>query len=438
MPIPENVENLRRVSAKSSIYQVVCSWIITGVLKPGEKIVDSELAKRFNVSRTPVREAIQILEGQKLVYVVPGRATVVADIDPADIEKCYRTLAELQGLAAELACGSLTDRELEQLERIHAAFVDACGRNDGTDAITQDSLFHDAIVRGAHNEYVEEFSHTMILHIQRIKYHYFHCDRLRKISVSQHGEILQTIQARDSARAKELIETQLGNSAQMRAIGAKPIKGVIFTGAPGTGKTHLARIIANVADAQFYLVSGPTIVSKYVGDSEETLRMIFAAAQSDKRAIIFFDEIDSIASSRETDTNGVGKRLVAQLLTLMDGFESKGNVVVVAATNRLEDVDPALLRPGRFDWQIPFPMPSEHDRLRILQVQAASLSCEGELPLTDVAERTEGWSGAEVCAIWTEAALVAAKDKRAAIRAGDLMTAFERVEHRPEFRARRH
>ena len=103
MPIPENVENLRRVSAKSSIYQVVCSWIITGVLKPGEKIVDSELAKRFNVSRTPVREAIQILEGQKLVYVVPGRATVVADIDPADIEKCYRTLAELQGLAAELA-----------------------------------------------------------------------------------------------------------------------------------------------------------------------------------------------------------------------------------------------------------------------------------------------------------------------------------------------
>ena len=139
--------------------------------------------------------------------MVPGRATVVADIDPADIEKCYRTLAELQGLAAELACGSLTDRELEQLERIHAAFVDACGRNDGTDAITQDNLFHDAIVRGAHNEYVEEFSHTMILHIQRIKYHYFHCDRLRKISVSQHGEILQTIQARDSARAKELMRS---------------------------------------------------------------------------------------------------------------------------------------------------------------------------------------------------------------------------------------
>ncbi|MBT1176571.1 ATP-binding protein [Bifidobacterium callimiconis] len=235
-------------------------------------------------------------------------------------------------------------------------------------------------------------------------------------------------------RAKELIETQLGNSEQMRAIGAKPIKGVIFTGAPGTGKTHLARIIANVADAQFYLVSGPTIVSKYVGDSEETLRMIFAAAQSDRRAIIFFDEIDSIAGSRESDTNGVGKRLVAQLLTLMDGFASKGNVVVVAATNRIEDVDPALLRPGRFDWQIPFPMPSEHDRLGILRVQERALRTEGELPLANIAARTEGWSGAEVCAIWTEAALVAAKDRRSAIRSDDLMTAFERVERRPELR----
>ena len=114
-------------------------------------------------------------------------------------------LAELPGF--NIAQLRLSYRELEQLERIHAAFVDACGRNDGTDAITQDSLFHDAIVRGAHNEYVEEFSHTMILHIQRIKYHYFHCDRLRKISVSQHGEILQTIQARDSARAKELMRS---------------------------------------------------------------------------------------------------------------------------------------------------------------------------------------------------------------------------------------
>ncbi|MED7618744.1 UNVERIFIED_CONTAM: AAA family ATPase, partial [Bifidobacterium breve] len=145
-----------------------------------------------------------------------------------------------------------------------------------------------------------------------------------------------------------------------------------------------------------YLVSGPPIVSKYVGDSEETLRMLFAAAQADTRAIIFFDGIDSIASSRETDTNGVGKRLVAQLLTLMDGFESKGNVVVVAATNRLEHVDPALLRPARFDWQLPFPMPSERDRLGLLQVQAHSSSIAGGLPLDGSDARSEGWARTDV------------------------------------------
>ena len=207
MPIPTDVENLQRFSAKNVIYQAVCDWIITGVLKPGEKIVDSELAKRFNVSRTPVREAIQILEGQKLVYVVPGRATVVADIDTADVEKCYRTLAELQALAAELACGSMTEQEMARLEKTHRDFVAACGHNDGAGAIDQDNLFHDAIIRAARNEYVAEFSRTMILHIQRIKYHYFHRDRLRKISVSQHEEILRTIQARDSARAKDLMRS---------------------------------------------------------------------------------------------------------------------------------------------------------------------------------------------------------------------------------------
>ena len=192
---------------KDHVYDYIADQIRSGSLLPGQRVNENVICENLNISRTPVREAIQILEGQKLVHVVPGRATVVADIDPADLEKCYRTLAELQGLAAELACGSLTDQELEQVAQIHSAFVDACGRNDGAGAVTQDSLFHDAIVRGARNEYVEEFSRTMILHIQRIKYHYFRCGRLRKISVSQHGEILRTLQARDSARAKELMRS---------------------------------------------------------------------------------------------------------------------------------------------------------------------------------------------------------------------------------------
>jgi transitional endoplasmic reticulum ATPase len=207
-------------------------------------------------------------------------------------------------------------------------------------------------------------------------------------------------------RAVELIETQLNKRENLEAIGARPVKGVIFTGLPGTGKTYLARIIANESKAKFYLVSGPSIVSKWVGDSEETLRRIFEAAAKEERAIIFFDEIDSIAERRTGDSHEASKRLVAQLLTLLDGFDQgSGNVVVIAATNRIEDVDEALLRPGRFDWEIPFDTPTLEDRFEILRVGAQRLKTTGDLPLQDVALLTDGWSAARLSSIWTEAAL---------------------------------
>ena len=125
MPIPERPQALQRQSAKSVVYQTVCDWIITGVMKPGEKILDSELASYFNVSRTPVREALQLLQNQKLVCVIPGRTTVVADLDVEDFEKCYRPLAEIDALAAELACRNLTGAMLEELEQELQASAEA-------------------------------------------------------------------------------------------------------------------------------------------------------------------------------------------------------------------------------------------------------------------------------------------------------------------------
>lgn len=233
------------------------------------------------------------------------------------------------------------------------------------------------------------------------------------------------------ARAKELIETQLGRSGELKAIGAKPVKGVLFTGSPGTGKTHLARIIADVSGAVFYQVSGPSVVSKWVGDSEETLRRLFEDAAKKERAIIFFDEIDSIAARRGSDSNGESKRVVAQLLTLLDGFKPDSNVIVIAATNRVEDIDEALLRPGRFDWEIAFELPTERDRLEILKMKAGELQVDDWLPIEDLARATDGWSGAMLTAIWTEAALLAAGDRRSKIADEDLAIAFERVCSRP-------
>lgn len=236
-------------------------------------------------------------------------------------------------------------------------------------------------------------------------------------------------------RAKELIETQLERAEQLRSIGARPVRGILFSGPPGTGKTHLARIIANQANANFYNISGPSIVSKWVGDSENMLRRIFEHAEvaPSGKSIIFFDEIDSIAESRSGDTNESSRKLVAQLLTLMDGFSNNGNTtIVIAATNRVDALDPALTRPGRFDWEIEFGLPTVQDRIEILRVGASRIKTSDNLPIFDVAIRTHNWSAARLTSIWTEAALIAAADKRSEIAGEDFAQAYERVARRPE------
>ena len=237
------------------------------------------------------------------------------------------------------------------------------------------------------------------------------------------------------SRAKELIETQLERREEIRKIGARPVKGILFTGPPGTGKTHLARIIANQAGASFYDISGPAIVSKWVGDTEELLRQIFEHANETDRgkSIIFFDEIDSIAESRSGDSHEASRRLVAQFLTLLDGFDtSESATIVIGATNRADALDPALTRPGRFDWEIEFGLPDFLDRLEILNVGTRKILSSDQLPLFEIAKRTHNWSAAKLTSIWTEAALIAAKDRRESIAGEDLAQAYERVASRPE------
>lgn len=236
-------------------------------------------------------------------------------------------------------------------------------------------------------------------------------------------------------RARELVETQLRKREKLRKIGAKPVKGVLLTGLPGTGKTHLARIIAKECGANFYHIGGPSIVGKYFGDSEKTLREIFAhARQSGKPSIIFFDEIDSIAANRAKNTNEASDRLVAQFLTLMDGFNKEDdNIVVLAATNREDVLDPALRRPGRFDWTIEFAIPTFEDRRSILTLRAKRYECVDEISpefLEQVAKETKNWLPVDLGALWDEAALIAVGEDRSKIHVEDMVIAFEQIDLR--------
>jgi transitional endoplasmic reticulum ATPase len=232
------------------------------------------------------------------------------------------------------------------------------------------------------------------------------------------------------ARTRDLIELPLHYHDELQKIGARAIKGVLFTGSSGTGKTLLGRIIAQQAGAAFYKISGPEIISKYVGQSEEIIRSIFEDARSQQRAIIFFDEIDSVAPQRSDESHESSRRLVGQFLTLMDGFDETTNIIVVATTNRPQDIDVALRRPGRFDWEIHFSNPSRDDREAVLRTSARKLNAVNGLPHSTIADRTDGWSPAELTAIWSDAALFAVKDGRQMITTEDYFAGFEQAAKR--------
>jgi transitional endoplasmic reticulum ATPase len=238
------------------------------------------------------------------------------------------------------------------------------------------------------------------------------------------------------SRARKLIYAPLLHAEELKAIGARPVKGVLFTGDPGTGKTHLAQIIGNQAGATFYLVNGPSIVSKYVGQTEAVIRAVFTDAAENKPAIVFFDEIDSIAGRRTAESREYSRQLVTQLLTSMDGFERESGILVIGATNRAEDLDPALRRPGRLDWEVEFGTPTASDRLEILRVSARDISVEPGLDHAEVVARTDGWTPAELTAIWTEASLLSAMDGRSTIAADDYLGGLQARERQRASRVR--
>ncbi|MEM4700207.1 MAG: CDC48 family AAA ATPase [Candidatus Nezhaarchaeales archaeon] len=208
-------------------------------------------------------------------------------------------------------------------------------------------------------------------------------------------------------RIREMVELPLKHPELFKHLGIEPPKGVLLYGPPGTGKTLLAKAVANESGAHFISINGPEIMSKFYGESEERLRQIFKEAEENQPSIIFIDEIDAIAPKREEVTGEVERRVVAQLLALMDGLKGRGQVIVIGATNRPEAVDPALRRPGRFDREIAIGIPDKRGRKEILQIHTRNMPLADDVNLDEFAEITHGFSGADLAALAREAAMSA-------------------------------
>ncbi|MCL5430020.1 MAG: CDC48 family AAA ATPase [Candidatus Marsarchaeota archaeon] len=208
-------------------------------------------------------------------------------------------------------------------------------------------------------------------------------------------------------KIREMVELPIRYPELFERLGIEPPKGVLLFGSPGTGKTLLAKAVANESDAHFVDISGPELVSKFVGESEEKLRELFNEAKEKAPTVIFMDEIDAIAPKREEATNEVERRMVSQLLTLMDGISSRGQVIVIGATNRPNAIDPALRRPGRFDREIEIGVPDRTARKEILQIHTRNMPLAKDINLDNLADITHGYTGADLSALVREAAMAA-------------------------------
>ncbi len=206
-------------------------------------------------------------------------------------------------------------------------------------------------------------------------------------------------------KIREMVEIPLKHPELFRKLGIEPPKGVLLHGPPGTGKTLLARAVATESEANFILLNGPEIMSKFYGESEKKIRDIFEEAEKTAPSIIFIDELDAIAPKREETQGEVERRVVSQILTMMDGLKSRGKVIVIGATNRINSIDPALRRPGRFDREIAINVPGKEGRLEILKIHTRGMPITKDVNLNELASVTHGFVGADLGALTKEAAM---------------------------------
>merc|ERR1712209_264753 len=232
---------------------------------------------------------------------------------------------------------------------------------------------------------------------------------------------------------KEAVELPLTHPELYEDVGIKPPKGVILYGVPGTGKTLLAKAVANETSATFLRVVGSELIQKYLGDGPKLVRELFRVAEEHAPSIVFIDEIDAVGTKRY-DSNSGGEREIQrtmlELLNQLDGFDSRGDVKVIMATNRIDSLDPALIRPGRIDRKIEFPLPDEKTKRRIFNIHTSKMTLSDDVKINEYINSKEELSGADIKAICTEAGLLALRERRMKVTSDDFRKSKENVLYR--------
>jgi len=362
---------------------------IDGIIRRNAK---AGIGDVVSISKVEMKEA-------KKVMIAPAQKNIMVQGDPENLKKGLLGRAVAKGDLVVLG-GVQRRRDLMgegfgDLDDIFGDFFGGMGFGNLGGSITQIKFL---VVNSTPNQPVIITENTEVtLNSKAVE---ITDEKIPEINYEDIGGLREEVK-----KIREMVEIPMKHPEIFEKLGINPPKGVLLYGPPGTGKTLLAKAVANESEANFILLNGPEIMSKYYGESEKKIRDIFDEAEKSAPTIIFIDEIDAIASKREETMGEVERRVVSQILTMMDGLKSRGKVIVIGATNRINSIDPALRRPGRFDREIAINVPDKEGREAILKIHTRGMPLTKDVNLKDISSVTHGFVGADLEALTKEAAM---------------------------------
>ncbi|TFH02205.1 MAG: AAA family ATPase, partial [Nitrosopumilus sp.] len=382
-------------------------------------------AKQRDVGKKRARIGPEAMDYLKVtpgdIIDVMGSRSSCAVVWPVDEDEKFPDIIRIDGQTRKNVGGSLND--IVKVKKVSSKIAKSISLTPLNDTVTVDKEFTDFvknILKGLPISHGDEISVMILGNSMDFKItkttpkHIVKIDRTTVLTITTEASMDRKLRVtyeevgglgHEVKAMREIVELPLKHPELFARLGVEPHSGILLYGPPGCGKTLISTVLASESEANMFLINGPEIMNKYYGETEAKLRDMFKEAKDNSPSIIFIDEIDAIAPKREDAYGDVEKRVVAQLLALMDGLNDRGNVMVLGATNRPDSIDPALRRPGRFDREFEISVPNEDGRLEVLLIHTRGMPIDEEIDLKDLASELHGYTGADIKSLCREAAM---------------------------------